>query len=1119
MKYKPFITETFIFLMIGVCLVTFVWAARAYKPKMDIDLESTYQVIGLQLPAASGEAIRQTTTITEANLIDLTDTGDTTLHDHDGISENTTHRSSDGTDHTYIDQDLRTSADVTHNKITATTWIYSADQVYGAEWNGELSVPTKNAVYDKVEVVNTAVGLNTSKVTESTSVTAPLVLTTYDVSIPVATTSADGYLSTTDWNTFNNKLSGNETITLTGDISGSGATAITTAIGADKVTEATLKAVNAAVDEYLLTYEATTGDFEWHQPLEVITAGTNLAWTGTTLDATDTNTQLTQEQVEDYAGALVTDGTGTHTRIAITYQDATGDVDFVVDNDLANYDNTNSTFLTGNETITLSGNVTGSGATAITTTIASNAILNSMIAADEIYDSDVNWGTGANQINTADIPELTNLYYTEARVSANTDVTANTAKTTESTTVTSPLALSTYDISIPAATNAAAGHASAAHITALEANTAKVTESTTVTSPLVLTTYDVSIPVADTTNSGYLSTTDWDTFNNKQTAGNYITALTGDITASGPGSVAATIAADVIFSSMVRADEIYDIDINWGTGANQVSAVDVPIADSGSIITGTEVETALQENRTAIDLNTAKETNVSTSLSVGTVGVNTVAITSDGGADDVTLPAATVSTAGMLTTAKWAEIVANTAKVTNTDDQTIDVFSISGDNVQLSLEDDGEATKTVDISTTTAVTANTAKVTNATHTGEVTGATALTIAADAVTYDKMQDTSGTDKVLGRSTAGAGTIEEIACTSAGRDLIDDADASAQRTTLGLGTIATQAANNVSISGGAVTGITDLTIADGGTGQSTAQLAINALTAVSGATNEHVLTKDTATGNAIFKVAAGGGSGDNISIDSVAVVDPDFVSTGDIDFVDTSNTVTANIIADKVTEAHLKCVNAAVDEYVLTYESTTGDFEWQEESGGGATSKIQDADADTGFDTEETADKDEIQGKVKGVEFFRAHNTGVITTVKQSAIRVYRLSGTDQTIPTATVTKIEFNGETYDVQNEFDPVTNHRFTAKTAGKYLISASCIWETPGDGTRLTSQIFKNGAITAETEFSPGADAYPNLSISDIINLSVNDYIEIFVYQPSGSGQDIKANTDKSFLNIHKLS
>ena len=52
-----------------------------------------------------------------------------------------------------------------------------------------------------------------------------------------------------------------------------------------------------------------------------------------------------------------------------------------------------------------------------------------------------------------------------------------------------------------------------------------------------------------------------------------------------------------------------------------------------------------------------------------------------------------------------------------------------------------------------------------------------------------------------------------------------------------------------------------IIQGGTGAATAQAAINTLTAVASATNEHVLTKDTATGNAIFKAAAGGtGTGD-------------------------------------------------------------------------------------------------------------------------------------------------------------------------------------------------------------------------------------------------------------------
>lgn len=51
----------------------------------------------------------------------------------------------------------------------------------------------------------------------------------------------------------------------------------------------------------------------------------------------------------------------------------------------------------------------------------------------------------------------------------------------------------------------------------------------------------IQVKQATTSQSGYLSSTDWNTFNGKQAAGNYITALTGDVTASGPGSVAATV--------------------------------------------------------------------------------------------------------------------------------------------------------------------------------------------------------------------------------------------------------------------------------------------------------------------------------------------------------------------------------------------------------------------------------------------------------------------------------------------------------------------------------------------------------------------------------------------------
>jgi hypothetical protein len=62
----------------------------------------------------------------------------------------------------------------------------------------------------------------------------------------------------------------------------------------------------------------------------------------------------------------------------------------------------------------------------------------------------------------------------------------------------------------------------------------------------------------------------------------------------------------------------------------------------------------------------------------------------------------------------------------------------------------------------------------------------------------------------------------------------------------------------------TGVTgQLPIANGGSGQSTAQTAINALSQVSGATNEYVLTKDTASGNALWKL---GGAWSSITINS-------------------------------------------------------------------------------------------------------------------------------------------------------------------------------------------------------------------------------------------------------------
>ena len=77
----------------------------------------------------------------------------------------------------------------------------------------------------------------------------------------------------------------------------------------------------------------------------------------------DTNTQLSNEQVQDIVGGMFS--SNTETRITATYQDGDGTVDLVVDNDLSNYDNSSSGFLTAHPNISAASTSNNSGRTYI----------------------------------------------------------------------------------------------------------------------------------------------------------------------------------------------------------------------------------------------------------------------------------------------------------------------------------------------------------------------------------------------------------------------------------------------------------------------------------------------------------------------------------------------------------------------------------------------------------------------------------------------------------------------------------------------------------------------------------------------------------------------------------
>jgi hypothetical protein len=81
-----------------------------------------------------------------------------------------------------------------------------------------------------------------------------------------------------------------------------------------------------------------------------------------------------------------------------------------------------------------------------------------------------------------------------------------------------------------------------------------------------------------------------------------------------------------------------------------------------------------------------------------------------------------------------------------------------------------------------------------------TGALSTTIANSAVTTAKMANLAA-NRILGNSSASPAAPSAITCTAAGFALLDDADAEAQRTTLGLGSMATAATTSyAAVAGG-------------------------------------------------------------------------------------------------------------------------------------------------------------------------------------------------------------------------------------------------------------------------------------------------------------------------------
>jgi len=253
------------------------------------------------------------------------------------------------------------------------------------------------------------------------------------------------------------------------------------------------------------------------------------------------------------------------------------------------------------------------------------------------------------------------------------------------------------------------------------------------------------------------------------TASGQAVVLTGDITGSGLGTIATTLANTGVsagtYNNSATQVRPFTIDAkgritNIGTG--------VTITPAFSSITG-KPTTLSGYGITDAATSTHVHGNIANGGAIGSIA-NLPIITTTGG----------LLTVGSFGTSASTFCEGNDARLSDTRNTTNSiVFNSSGTGDSSGASFNGSAAKTISYNTIGAQPLD----------ATLTGLAAITTASGSFIYATASDVFTTS-----------TISSFALT-----LVDDSDAATMRTTLGLGTMAIQDAGNVSISGGTIDGI--------------------------------------------------------------------------------------------------------------------------------------------------------------------------------------------------------------------------------------------------------------------------------------------------------------------------